>query len=62
LIKSRISQRKISFGGSLKIIGPEYSFNDKVKIFQDIDELSHLDIADDEYSILLIKGLPFEDD
>lgn len=62
LIKSKISQRKISFGGSVKITGPETSFNEKVKIYQNLDALSDLDTSNNEYSILVIKGLPFEDE
>jgi hypothetical protein len=63
LIKNNIKQRKISFAGNVKIIAPETSFSEKkITIFNDKSQLDKIDLSNDEYSILLIKGLPFTND
>jgi hypothetical protein len=62
LIKNNIRQRKITFGGNVKITAPESSFNENITILNSKNQLDDLELSGDDYSILVIKGLPFDDE
>lgn len=59
LIKTKLSKRKIDFPSNINVVGPEESFDERVVIIDNPDELNELDINNQEYTIIKIVGRPY---
>lgn len=61
LIKSQLTKKKVLFPHNIKITGPNDEFDDHVQMF-DGSNAEDLDINNPEYTIIRIKGRPFENE
>ncbi|MCC6727688.1 MAG: nucleoid-associated protein [Saprospiraceae bacterium] len=59
LFKGRLKKRKMDFPSSINLTGPEDKFDDSVEIIEQEEELVDLDVNDDSYTIIKIKGRPY---
>lgn len=59
LIKTRISKRKINFPKKISIEGPEESFDTRVKIIHNYDDLNTENFNSSVYTFLRISGKPY---
>lgn len=59
LIINKLKKRNLSFPNKISLSGPDKIFDLNVKIIKDISEISDSD--DSNYTIIRIKGKPFED-
>lgn len=60
LIKSKLKNIKIEFPNRISISGPEDSISSNFTIIEDIDDLQKLNPKQESYTIIKIKGKPFQ--
>ena len=62
LIKGRINKRKVDFPNDVKIVGPNEQFDEKVKIILDTNDLGDIDLSDENITVVVIEGKPYQND
>ncbi len=60
LIKSNLNKKKIAFPNKVEISGPSKTFDHSVEIIHSLAEISDYDDNDDNYTIIKVKGKPFQ--
>ncbi len=60
LIKSNLNKKKIAFPNKVEISGPSKTFDHSVEIIHSIAQISDYDDNDDNYTIIKVKGKPFQ--
>lgn len=61
LIKTRLTNVKVDFPNKIKISGPNDSFLESVQ-FLDSNELGEIDLNEEGYTLIRIKGRPYRDE
>jgi nucleoid-associated protein YejK len=59
LINRKLNSKKLSFPNHIVLSGPESAFEDNVIIINDNEELKNLNVSQDSYTIVKVKGKPF---
>lgn len=59
LIESKLNKRKIHFSSNINLSGPEESFDSKVEIINNPEDLSNLDLSDRTFTFVKISGRPY---
>ena len=62
LFKSKLEWKKLNFPNKVNISGPDRTFDFSVKVVDSNEELDEMNAEDPGYTILKIKGRPFESD